>query len=284
MEPMTALRQLLEQVVAFVPNLFGALLILGIGYVITRVITTLLTRLLKLVGVDKLGERLQRIDVVASAGVAVSLSTVVAQIIYYFLMLVILVAATDVLGLEVVSNLVSDAIAYIPNLVAAIVILVIGAIVADILRGVAVVTCRSLGIPSASMIGSIVFWFVFVAILVTALSQAQLETDFVVINLSILLAGLALAFAIAYGLAARPLMAGFLAQFYNRGKVLVGDRVRLGATEGLIVSIDRASLTLEHAGQTVIVPLSKLQTETVVVTERGPLHDQELIARPREPR
>ena len=284
MEPMTALRQLLEQVVAFVPNLFGALLILGIGYVITRVITTLLTRLLKLVGVDKLGERLQRIDVVASAGVAVSLSTVVAQIIYYFLMLVILVAATDVLGLEVVSNLVSDAIAYIPNLVAAIVILVIGAIVADILRGVAVVTCRSLGIPSASMIGSIVFWFVFVAILVTALSQAQLETDFVVINLSILLAGLALAFAIAYGLAARPLMAGFLAQFYNRGKLLVGDRVRLGATEGLIVSIDRASLTLEHAGQTVIVPLSKLQTETVVVTERGPLHDQELIARPREPR
>ena len=277
MEPMTALTQLLNQVIAFVPNLFGALLILGIGYVVTRVVTTALKRLLKLVGLDRLGARLQRIDVIESSGVEISLSTVVAQLIYYFLMLVILVAATDVLGLEVVSDLVSQAIAYVPNLVAAIVILVIGAIVADVLRGVTVVTCRSVGIPSAGLIGSIVFWFVFVAILVTALSQAQLETEFVVINLSILLAGLALAFALAYGLAARPLMAGFLAQFYNRGKVLVGDRVRIGETEGRIVSIDRASLTLEGGGQTAIVPLSKLQTETVLLLERGPLHDRELL-------
>ena len=274
---MTALRQLLQQVVAFVPNLFGALLIVGIGYVVTRVITTVLKRLLKMIGIDKLGERLQRIDVIEGAGVEISLSTVVAQIIYYFMMLVILVAATDVLGLEVVSRLVSQAIEYIPNLVAAIVILVIGAIVADILRGITTVTCRSVGIPSAALIGSIVFWFVFVAILVTALSQAQLETEFVVINLSIVLAGLALAFALAYGLAARPLMAGFLAQFYNRGKVLVGDRIRIGEAEGLIVSIDRASFTLEHEGVTAVVPLSKFQTETVHIVERGPLHERELI-------
>ena len=276
---MTALTQLLTQLVAFVPNLLAALLIIGVGYVVTRVVTTVLKRLLKLVGVDKLGARLQEIDVIAKSGVEISLSTVVAQILYYFLMLIILVAATDVLGLEVVSNLVAAAIEYVPSLVAAIVILVIGAIVADILRELATVTCRSLGIPSAGMIGSLVFWFVFIAILLTALSQAQLETDFVIINLSIVLAGLALAFALAYGLAARPLMAGFLAQFYNRGKLLVGDRIRIDGHEGRIVSIDRASFTLDALGETVIVPLSKLQTETVHLLERGPLHDQELLER-----
>lgn len=276
---MSALTQLLGQLVAFLPNLFGALLIVAIGYVVTRVVTTLLKRVLKVVGLDRLGARLRRIDVIAQSSVEISLSTVVAQIIYYFLMLVILVAATDVLGLEIVSELVGSAIAYVPKLVAAIVILVIGAIVADILRELTAVTCRSIGIPSAGMIGSIVFWFVFVAILVTALSQAQLQTDFVVANLSILLAGLSLAFALAYGLAARPLMAGFLALFYNRGKLLVGDRVRVDGQEGRIVSIDRASFTLEGGGVTAIVPLSKLQTETVQVLERGPLHDRELIDR-----
>ena len=276
---MTALTQLLTQLVAFVPNLLAALLIIAVGYVATRVITTALKRLLKLVGVDKLGARLQRVDVIAQSDIEISLSTIVAQVIYYFLMLIILVAATDVLGLPVVSALVATAIAYVPNLVAAIVILVIGAIVADILRELTTVTCRSVGIPSAGMVGSIVFWFVFIAILLTALSQAQLETDFVIINLSIVLAGLALAFALAYGLAARPLMSGFLAQFYNRGKVLVGDRIRIAGDEGLIVSIDRASFTLEAAGTTVIVPLSKLQTETVHVLERGPLHEQELLER-----
>ena len=279
MTTMTALTQLLTQFVAFVPNLLAALLIIGVGYVVTRVVTTVLKRLLKLVGVDKLGARLQRVDVIAQSGVEISLSTVVAQIIYYFLMLIILVAATDVLGLAVVSNLVGTAIEYVPNLVAAIVILVIGAIVADILKELTAVTCRSLGIPSAGMIGSIVFWFVFIAILLTALSQAQLETDFVIIALSIVLAGLSLAFALAYGLAARPLMSGFLAQFYNRGKILVGDRIRLDGQEGLIVSIDRASFTLEADGTTVIVPLSKLQTETVFLLERGPLHETKVLER-----
>ena len=74
-------------------------------------------------------------------------------------------------------------------------------------------------------------------------------------------------------------MSGFLAQFYNRGKMLVGDRIRLDGQEGLIVSIDRASFTLEADGTTVIVPLSKLQTETVHLLERGPMHETKVLER-----
>ena len=266
---MEAATQLITKLIAFVPNLMGAIVILVIGVVLAKVAATVVKRVLGAVGVDKLAARLQSIDVVARADIKVSFAAILSQVLYYFLVLLTLVAATDVLGLPIVSNLVSQAIEYLPNLLAAMIILVIGAILADALREIAVVTCRSLGIPAAGMIGSIVFWFVFVALLVTAMSQAQLQTDFVVANLSILLAGLALAFALAYGLAARPLMGGFLAQFYNRGKVNVGDRIRIGPEEGVIRSIDRASFTLDADGQMVIVPLSKLQTETVRVLERG---------------
>lgn len=266
---MEAITQLLYKFLSFVPNLLGALVVLGVGYIGARLLTTLLKRLLMLVGIDKLTARLQKVDVVAKSDLQLSLSTALARILFYFIMLIVLVAATDVLGLEIVSNLVASGIAYIPNLLAALIILVIGAILADVLKEIATVTCRSLAIPAANMIGSIVFWFVFVAILISAMSQAQLETDFIVANLSILLAGLALAFALAYGLAARPLMGGFLAQFYNRGKFNVGDRIRIADHEGLILSIDRASLTLTRDDKIIIVPLSKLQTETVQVLERG---------------
>ncbi len=266
---MEALRQLLEKFISYVPNVLGALVIVVVGYIVTRLVTTVLKRLLRMVGVDRLGERLSDIDVIRRAEIQISLSTVIAQILYYLMMMIILVAATDVLGLQVVSNLVVLAIAYIPNLVAAIVIVVIGAIVADMLRELATVACRSFGIPAAPMIGSIVFWFVLVAILITALSQAQLQTDFIVANLSILLAGLSLAFALAYGLAARPLMGGFLAHFYNRGKINIGDVISLDGVEGKVLSIDRASFTLLSNSQYVIVPLSKLQTETVRILERA---------------
>ena len=266
---MEAITQLLYRFLDFVPNLLGAIVVLVVGYIAARLITTVLKRLLVLIGVDKLTERLKAVDVVAQSDLQLSLSTVLSRILFYFIMLVVLVAATDVLGLEVVSNLVASAIAYVPNLLAALVILVIGAILADVLKEIATVACRSLAIPAAGMIGSIVFWFVFVAILISALSQAQLDTEFIVANLSILLAGLSLAFALAYGLAAKPLMGGFLAQFYNRGKFNIGDRVRVAGEEGLIIAIDRASLTLSDQGQLAIVPLARLQTETVVVLERG---------------
>ncbi|MFK8058401.1 MAG: hypothetical protein AB8F78_19910 [Saprospiraceae bacterium] len=267
---MEALQQLLTQFIAFIPNLMGAIVIFVVGYILSKLLTTLLKKLLKVIGVDKLGDRLQSIDVVANADMEIRLSTLLAQVLYYFLMLVVLVAATDVLGMEVVSNLVSKAIAYIPNLLAAIIILIVGAILADVLKGFVVVACRSFAIPASGMIGSIVFWFVFVSILISALSQAQINTDFIIANLSILLGGLAFAFALAYGLAARPLLGGFLAQFYNRGKINPGDRIRIEDHEGVVLSIDRASFTLNVDNQILIVPLIKLQSETVLVISRAP--------------
>jgi len=266
---MEALQQLLNKLIDFVPNLMGALLILIVGYIISKLLTTLLKKLLKVIGVDKLGERLQAIDIVANAEMEISLSTLLSKVLYYFLMLVVLVAATDVLGMEAVSSLVAKAIAYIPNLLAAIIIVIVGAILADVLKGFVVVACRSFAIPASAMIGSIVFWFVFISILISALSQAQIKTDFLIANLSILLAGLAFAFALAYGLAARPLLGGFLAQFYNRGKINPGDRIKIEENEGVVLAIDRASLTLNVDDRIVIVPLSKLQTETVLVISRA---------------
>jgi small-conductance mechanosensitive channel len=270
---MEALQQLISNLIAFVPSLFGAMLILLVGYILTRLLTTMVKKLLKVIGIDKLGDRLQSIDVVAESDIQISLSTLMSQVLYYFLMLVVLVAATDILGMPVVSNLVSSAIAYIPDLIAAIIILIVGVIFADVLKGFVVVTCRSFAIPAAGMVGSIVFWFVLVSVLISALSQAQIETSFIIANLSILLGALAFAFALAYGLAAKPLLGGFLAQFYNRGKINPGDTIRIEGNEGIVLSIDRASFTLKVDEQLLIVPLSKLQSETVLVIARAPGSD-----------
>ena len=267
---MEAVQQLINQFIIFVPNVLSAILILIGGYFVTRLVTGIFKRMLILVGLDKLGARLQQIDVIRRSDIQISLSTIVAQVLYYFMMLIILVAATDVLGMEAVSNLVASAIAYVPNLLAALIILVLGAIVADTLREVTTVACRSIGIPSASLIGSVMFWFVLISILITALSQAQLETNFIVANLSIFFGGLCLAFALAYGLAARPLMGGFLAQFYNRGKINVGDRIRIEGHSGRVVAMDRASLVLDVEGKILLLPLSKLQTESILIEERSP--------------
>lgn len=265
---METLQVLLNQVLTFIPNLCGALFILICGYMIVRLVRNIVARLLGSIGIDQLSEKLQKIDLVSKSEVEIKISKIISQVLYYFLMLVVLVASTDVLGLEVVSNLVSGAIEYIPNLLAAIIILILGALLAEMLREITIVACRSFGVPASKMIGSIIFWFVFLSIMITALSQAKLETSFITANLSIILAGLVFAFAIAYGLAARPLMGGFLASFYNRGKFNVGDKIEIEGKTGVILAIDRASITLDSNGEYLIIPLSKMQTETIRIIDR----------------
>jgi small-conductance mechanosensitive channel len=152
-----------------------------------------------------------------------------------------------------------------PSLFSAAVVFLLGLFLADIIRGVALTACQSLGIPSAKLIASVVFYFLFITVAVSALSQAQINTGFIASNLTMIIGAGALAFAFGYGLAARDLVANYLASYYNRNKVRVGDDVVMGESRGKVVMIDSTSLILQTEDRAIIVPLSKLITEKVEV-------------------
>ena len=118
----------------------------------------------------------------------------------------------------------TDIINFIPRLLVAGIVLMIGVFIADFIKDIITTVCQSLGIPSAKMIGGFVFWFIFLTALVSAMGQAGIETDFIMSNLSLLLAGGVFAFALGYGIASRDMMANFLASFYTKEKVNILDK------------------------------------------------------------
>ena len=83
---------------------------------------------------------------------------------------------------------------------------IIGLLIANGLKNIVYSTCKSIGIPSSNLISTFVFWFVFITALVSALSQAKIDTDFVKNNLSIILGGAVAAFAIGYGFASKDMI------------------------------------------------------------------------------
>lgn len=257
---------LLRQFVAVLPSLTGALVILLIGWLIAKSLSRLTKKLLSRTGIDALADRLNRIEIVEKARIRIVPSVLLAKILYYILMLVIALAATDVLGIEAVSNLMADIINYVPNLLTAFLLLFIGLLFADFVKGIVLSATKSLGIPSAGLIANFVFYFILISVAMSALGQAGIDTEFLRANLTILIAGGVLAFALGYGLASREMMANFIASFYSKNKVKLGDTVRIGDVSGLIVAMDNSSITLESEGnRTIILPLSKLTTENVEV-------------------
>ncbi|HMR42829.1 MAG TPA: mechanosensitive ion channel, partial [Saprospiraceae bacterium] len=102
---------------------------------------------------------------------------------------------------------------------------------------------------------------------VSALAQAGLDTRFIMSNLTVLLGGGVLAFALGYGFASKNIVANFLASFYSKNKVKIGDIVMIDGIKGMVIFMDNSSLTLQSEGKKVVLPLSKLTSEKVEIFE-----------------
>ena len=269
---MNALQDTLEKLIAgaqeFLPSFLGAVIVFIIGWIISKFLASIIRKLLVNMNVDKVADKLNDIDIVNQANIKIVPSKLLAKIVYYVGILVTLIASTDVLGMPEVSQTVSDIIGYVPKLISALIMLVIGVIVADFIKGLVLSTLTGLGIPSAKLIASFVFYFIFLTILISALAQAGINTNLINSNLTMILGGGVLAFALGYGFAAKDMMANYLASFYTKEKFAVGDSISVDDVSGSIIEMDSSSLTLQADSKKVIIPLSKLSAEKVVIHEK----------------
>lgn len=236
----------------------SALIIFVIGYIISKIVSKAIKKLLLTLKVDRLGDKLHEIDLVNKANIDVKISSVFSRIVYYFMLLFFVVAATDVLVMPAISNLVKDVYDLVPNLLVAGIILIVGILFAEALRKVVKTACESLAIPSAKMISMIVFYFIVINVLISALTQAKINTVFLSQNISLVIGGAILAFAIGYGLASKETVSNMLAFQYLQGKVKVGDLIKIDDVEGEIIEMDRSSVTLENTSDKTYIPLHHL--------------------------
>ena len=254
-----------EQAKVFLPKLITATAILIVGWIIAKLVARLVKKLLQVLKIDDFSNRLNDIDIVQKANLKIFPSRIISKIVYYLLILLTLVVATDKLGVKAVTDLITSLINYLPSLLAALLLFIIGLIVADIIKGIVLTTCQSLSIPSAKIIANIAFYFIFLSVTMSALDQAKISTDFINSSLIIIIAGVVGAFALGYGLASKNIMDNFLASFYIKKKFNIGDKITIDGIKGEILEIDNSSFVIKTEKSKIIFPLSKLATVQVEV-------------------
>lgn len=262
-----ALEQVIYKFFSVIPGVVSAAVILIVGILFSKFLKKMLQGILSKTGIDSLGEKLNDIDIVSKSNIKIVPSAVFSKAVYYLLLLVFIIAATDALGMESVSQLVMDVVNYVPSLIAACLVLAIGVFFADSVKGAVLTTCQSMGIPSGKIIGNFIFYFIFINAVVTALGQAKIDTDFIKSNLTVLLGAIASAFALGYGIASKDLMASFLASFYSRDRYEVGDKIAIDGVSGTIIEMDNTAVVIQAEGKKVVIPMSKLTNEKVEILD-----------------
>ncbi|MCY3701022.1 MAG: hypothetical protein OXH46_15490 [Gemmatimonadetes bacterium] len=208
------IRAFLDQLVGFLPNLVAVVAILVGGWVIARLIKTALIRLLRAVKADSLAERIQLAEMLAKGGIERTFSQLVAALAYWIVMLVVLVAALNALQLTATAELLQRLVGFLPTIVTAIVVLILGILAAGFLGATVRAVASNAGVVQAQVLGQFAQVVVVIFAVVVALQQVQVQ--FVGDAFLIILAAIGFALALAFGLGCKDLAGRWMNDLVDR--------------------------------------------------------------------
>jgi len=119
---------------------------------------------------------------------------------------------------------------------------------------------------SGSIFGNIIFYFLLIMVSVLAIEQLGIDASLITDNITILIAGVIISGALAYGLAAVDTMGNILAIFFAKKTFAVGQYIRIGNLEGQIVEINSVNITLAKKGQRIVIPAKQFSKESVIIS------------------
>ncbi len=186
-------------IIAFLPSLVAAIIILIIAWIVGRVLGRLVSSVLDRVGVDDALSRTVIGKSIESSGT--SIRHVFDLIVRWFIYIIGIMAAVDVLGIPMLTSFTQSVVFYIPNLIAALIVLVVGFIFADIVGGLIRKTGTASEVPYMGIFSTAIEIFLYFIVLIIALDQLKINTSIIYVFATALAWGIAVGAAVGLGIA-----------------------------------------------------------------------------------
>jgi len=257
------------KVVGVLPNLFAAIVLLLVGHFLGKLISKVVEKLLHKVGLDKLSDT-AGLSSTNNVGFDTTPSKILGKIIYWLLFLMFVISAADTLGLERVSETIDNFVLYLPKVVGAFLVAIIGLFVAGFVRTAVETTLGSMNLGYERVIANVVHGVIVIVVISLAIGQLEIETQLLNQVVVIVLFSGAAAIAISLGLGTRDVAGSVVAGVYVRERYQPGDQVRIGDVEGTVVEVGSTSVLIEQAdGKAIAVPNRQMLDEQVEIVKRA---------------
>jgi small-conductance mechanosensitive channel len=194
-------QELWAGVVMFVPNLIIALVILFIGWAIGGAIAKAISHFMKAIKFDEALQKAGFENFVRKAGLNLNSGHFLGGIVKYFIIAVFLIASFDVLGLTAVTDFLRGVVVdYLPHVIVAALVLLVGGVVGDVAARVVSASAKSAGISSANFVSAVTKWSVWVFAILVALSQMGIGSAFIQTLFTGFVVAVSLALGLSFGL------------------------------------------------------------------------------------
>jgi mechanosensitive ion channel-like protein len=210
------LRAFLVQIGAFLPRLMLAIVVLIAGWLIAKVARFAVVRGLRAINFNVLTERAGMDGFLRQGGIPSDTTDIFGLLVYWLVILAALVIAFNGLGLTYMTDLLGQVVRFVPKVIVALVILAFGTYFAAFVGGAVVAYCSNVGIRDADLLGRLARYAIIVFVVLIALDQANVGGDIIRQSFLIVLGGVVLALALAFGIGGQHWAAGLLERWWPR--------------------------------------------------------------------
>ena len=253
-----AFSQLVDSTIVMAPKVVVGIVLVIAGLLFTKLIEVVLRVALQRmrfdtfvgkVGVDKLLHRL---------GLRQELSIFIPRFVYFLVLFVLAQTSADALGLVAISSAIGSFFAYLPNIVAALLLLIVGSSLGQFAGDTVARSAEASGLDVAQALGRVVSGGIFFVCAMMAISQLKIDTAIVRIVTSIILGGAALAFGLSFGFGTRETIRNIAAGFYARRILVIGQPLEILGQRGVLKSITATHMILNSENNDLSISNSSL--------------------------
>ncbi len=247
--------KMLDSIIKGLPNIVIGLAILLVGFIVATILKKCVGKFLEGIKFNELLDKVGVGAVFHKIGVKDGVSKLISKIIFWIVLLFVFKNAADHMGIEDISNIIDKIVAFLPKVLIATIIMLVGFMVADMVQNVVHKTLDSLGLDYAKALANILFGFIFILVLTVALSQLGIETELLNASVKIILASLGLGLAICLGLGLKRMAGQIVSGVYARDVYKVGTTIIFEGEEVKVAGVGPVTTKLlTQDGGFIMVP------------------------------
>lgn len=254
----------MQRLAAFLPDLLAAAVLVLVGWLVARGLRALSRRAL-LSGLDRLKQSAVLARGLESAGLRTTLPGLVSGFVFWVVFLFFLAAAIETLGLPVVTSVLSQVAYYLPNVLAAIIIVFLGVILGDLVRARVGATASTAGVAYGEAVGRTVQAAIVLVAVVVGAEQIGVTGPILGSIVAVVIGSVLAGAGLAFGLGARTAVGNIIAAYYITQSYQVGQRVRIGDAEGRILQLTPTAVFIETPDGRVLVPAKRFGEDNSVL-------------------
>lgn len=216
-------KTMLTQIGQFVVSALLVIILFIIGWLISKFVIRLgIIKGLKFLKLDELAKRIELDTLLSKGGITLSLSELIGAICYWLALLITFVVALNSVGLTIAADLLQRITLFIPNIIVAIFILIMGMFASVILKNIVKTAATNAGISQVNLLSKLTEVVIMIFAVIMALEQLQINVKIVELAITIILAAFGLGFALAFGLGCKDLVGKAVSDFLNKVKTKKG--------------------------------------------------------------